>query len=145
MIKIKLELPFLPSSHSIVVFFFPAHLLSLSLHFQQVLLGVEVSSVSWLEQLTVGVEITDYFNCRVSKFLLLPSLGCWSLEFKSLTEGRSLYIGSFCPAITSLSNYLEEIFERHTGKKNTTIEWDDGEKGNSNLILTEIFPSVHET
>ena len=32
-----------------------------------------------------------------------------------------------------------------TRKKNTTIEWDDGEKGNSNLILTEIFPSVHET
>ena len=28
----------------------------------------------------------------------------------------------------------------------TTIEWDDGVKGNKNmLILTEIFPSVHET
>ena len=32
--------------------------------------------------------------------------------------------------------------QRLTGKKNTTIEWDDGEKGNSNLILTEIFPPV---
>ena len=29
--------------------------------------------------------------------------------------------------------------------KNTAIEWDDGEKGNSNLILTVIFLSVHET
>jgi hypothetical protein len=26
------------------------------------LVGVEVSSVSWLGQLTVGVQITDYFN-----------------------------------------------------------------------------------
>ena len=34
--------------------------------------------------------------------------------------------------------------EKPTGK-NITIEWDDGEKGNSNLILTEIFPSMHET
>jgi hypothetical protein len=25
--------------------------------------------------------------------------------------------------------------ERPTGKKNTIIEWDDGEKGNSNLIV----------
>ena len=33
-----------------------------------------------------------------------------------------------------------------TGKKNATIEWDDGGKiGNKNtLILTEILPSVHE-
>ena len=29
------------------------------------------------------------------------------------------------------------------GKK-TTIDWYDGEKGNSNLILTKIFPSVRE-
>ena len=37
--------------------------------------------------------------------------------------------------------------ERPTGKKNTTIEWDDGGKiGDTNkLILTEIFPWVHET
>ena len=45
-------------------------------------MGVEVSSVSWLGQLTVGVQITE--------------------------EGRSLYIGSFCPAVTSLSRCLEE-------------------------------------
>ena len=37
--------------------------------------------------------------------------------------------------------------ERPTGKKNTTIEWNNGVKiGNKHkLILTEIFPSVHET
>ena len=27
------------------------------------LVGVEVTSVSWLGQLTVGVQITDYCNC----------------------------------------------------------------------------------
>ena len=34
-----------------------------------------------------------------------------------------------------------------TGKKHTTVGWDDGGKiGKHNkLILTEIFPSVHET
>ena len=37
--------------------------------------------------------------------------------------------------------------ERPTGKKNKTIDWDDGGKiGNKKkLILTEFFPSVHET
>ena len=36
--------------------------------------------------------------------------------------------------------------ERPTEKKNTNIEWDDGEKSNKGkLILTEIFQSVHET
>ena len=37
--------------------------------------------------------------------------------------------------------------ERPTGKKNTTIELNDGGKiGNKNkLMLTEIFRSVHET
>ena len=34
--------------------------------------------------------------------------------------GRSLYIGSFCPAMTSLS--------RPTGKKHTNVGWDDGGK-----------------
>ena len=32
------------------------------------LVGVGVSSVSWLGQLTVGVQITDYCNCWFSKF-----------------------------------------------------------------------------
>ena len=31
------------------------------------LMGVEVFSVSWFGQLTVGVEITDYCNCWFSK------------------------------------------------------------------------------
>ena len=37
--------------------------------------------------------------------------------------------------------------ERPRGKKNTTIEWDDGGKidNKNKLNLTEIFPSVHET
>ena len=43
--------------------FFLVGILSLMQHSQQVLYGVEVSSVSWLGQLTVGVQITDYFNC----------------------------------------------------------------------------------
>ena len=70
------------------------------------------------------------------KLLLSPGLGSRQLEFKSLiivivgflkfrifvcclawavdlgvqitVVGRSFYIGSFCPAITSLSRYLEE-------------------------------------
>ena len=37
-----------------------------------------------------------------------------------------------------------DIDERPT-VKNITIEWDDGDKGHSNLILTEIFPTVYET
>ena len=66
-------------------------------------------------------------------FFLSPGLGSWQLEFKSLItlfvgfknffcclagavdlgvqttdEGRSLYNGSFCPAMKSLSRYLEE-------------------------------------
>ena len=35
-------------------------------------------------------------------------MGSSELEFKSLNEGRNLYIRSFCPALTSLSRYLEE-------------------------------------
>ena len=67
------------------------------------------------------------------KFLLSPGLGSVQLEFKSLIivivgfqnlvcclvwavylgvqitdEGRSLYIGSFCPAMTSLSRFPED-------------------------------------
>ena len=41
---------FPPSSHSIVVSFFPVGLSSLSRHSQQVLFGDEVSSVSWIAQ-----------------------------------------------------------------------------------------------
>ena len=51
--------------------------------------------------------------------------------------GRSLYIGSFCPAMTSLSRYLEEEAfsisicynnERPTEQKQPTVRWKDGGK-----------------
>ena len=60
-----------------VVFFFPVSLSSFMRHCQQVLKGVKVSSVSWLGQLTVGVQITDYFNCQFSNFLLLLGKRCF--------------------------------------------------------------------
>ena len=66
-----------------------------------------VYSVSWLGQLTVGVQITDYFNSWVSKFLCYL---VWAVDLGvQITDvGESLYIGSFFSAITSLSRYLEE-------------------------------------
>ena len=70
--------------------------------------GLEVSSVSLLGQLTVGGQITDYFNCWFSKFCLFLGLAV-VLRVQITDEGRSLYIGSFCPAMTSLSRYLEEV------------------------------------
>ena len=62
----------------------------------------------------------------------------------------------FPVGLSLVSQHSQQVFlgvevcennERPTGKKNTIIEWDDGGKiGNKNiLILTEIFPSVHET
>ena len=68
----------------------------------------------------------------------------WAIDLGvQITDvGRSLYIWSFCPAMTSLSRYLEEaafsisisssVFyycnknERPTGKKHTTVRWDEG-------------------
>ena len=84
-VEMRLELPFSPSSYSIVVFF-----------------PVSLSS-----------------NCpsRETEETSTPNKTCWKCRDND---------------------------ERSTGK-NATIEWDDGEKANSNLILTEIFPSVHET
>ena len=38
--------------------------------------GLVVSSVSWHGKLIVGVQITDYFNCWVQKFILLLGLAC---------------------------------------------------------------------
>jgi hypothetical protein len=52
-------------SHSIVVFFFPVGLLFLSQHSQPVFLGVEVSSVSWLGQLTVNKKPTGKKNTTI--------------------------------------------------------------------------------
>ena len=77
------------------------------------LVGVEISPVAQLGQLTVGVQMTDSFNCWASKFLPSPGLGSWLLKFKSLIEGRSLYIGPFCPAMKSLSSkhvYFSMVF-----------------------------------
>ena len=58
-ISVRINLSLLPTSppsfHSIVVFYFLG-LSLLSQHSQQVLLGVGVSYISWLGQLTVGVE-----------------------------------------------------------------------------------------
>ena len=48
---------------------------SFVLHFRQVFLSVEVSSVAWLGPLTIGVQITESFNCWMLKFLLSPGLG----------------------------------------------------------------------
>jgi len=46
---------FSPSSHPIFVFFFPVGLSFINTTFSTSLVGVEVSSISWLGQLTVGV------------------------------------------------------------------------------------------
>ena len=72
-----MELPFSPSSHSIVVFFYH-----------------------------------DIFNL-----------------LKGLQERKKQLLND----LLSLSWHFQPV-ERSTVKKNTTIEWDDGEKGNSNLI-----------
>ena len=93
MVRIKLELPFSLSSHSIVVLF-PVGLSSIW-HFQQVLLGVEVSS------------------------------GFFPVGFSSVEETST-------PKKTYWKCFDSD--DRPTGK-NKYIEWDDGEKGNSNLIV----------
>ena len=67
------------------------------------LVGVEVSSVSWLAQLEfksliiVIVGFQNFVCCLV-----------WAvyLGVQITDEGRSLYIGSFCPAMTSLSRLV---------------------------------------
>ena len=46
-----------------IVVFVPVGLSSSLRHLWQVFVFVEVSSVTWLGQLTVGVKITDSFNC----------------------------------------------------------------------------------
>ena len=81
----------------------------------------------------VGFSSLTKLVLWVLKLLLSPGLGSWQLEFKSLIivivgfqnfvcclawavglgvqiadERRSLYIGSLCPAMKSLSRYLEE-------------------------------------
>ena len=68
---------------------------------------LEVSSVSWLVQLTVGVWITDYFNYWVSKFLLLLGLSCWYWSSNHWWGEMFVHWVVFS-AMTSLSRYLEE-------------------------------------
>ena len=74
-VRFKLELLFSPSAHSIVVFF-PVGLSSLSRDFQQVLLGVEVSPVSWLGQLTVKWDDAEkgHSNLILTKQRLVQKL-----------------------------------------------------------------------
>ena len=65
--------------------------------------GVEVSSVSWLGQLEFKSLI--YCYCRFPNFVCYSAL---YLGVKITNVGRSLYIGSFCPVMTSLSRFSEE-------------------------------------
>ena len=53
---------------------------------------------------------------------------------------------TYCSTVVPFNSCVF-LFFFLTRKKNATIEWDDGGKiGNKNkLILTEIFPLVHET
>jgi hypothetical protein len=57
--------------------------------------GLVDSSVFWLGQLTLGVSITDYFNCWVSKFIFVAWSGLFILEFKSLMRGEVYIFGHF--------------------------------------------------
>ena len=112
MVRIKFELRFSSSSHSIVMFFFPVGLSSLSRYFQQVLLGVKFlfPFLAWTPNVNSPSQETEDTST--------PNKTFWKCRDN---DGRP------------------------TGKKNTTFEWDDGERGNSNLILTENLPSAHET
>ena len=69
---------------------------------------VEVTSGSWLGQLTVGVCIIVIVIVSFLKFCIFVCCLAWAVDLGvQITDvGRSLYIGSFCPAITSLSRYL---------------------------------------
>ena len=62
-------------------------------------MGVEVSSVSWLLQLTefksLIIVIVSFQNCVCCLDWVVY------LGVEITDEGRSLYIGSFCPAMTS--------------------------------------------
>jgi hypothetical protein len=66
--------------------------------------GLVVSSVSWLGQefKSLIISIIDFRNF----FCCLA----WAVDLgvQITDKVRSLYIGSFCPALTSLSRYLEE-------------------------------------
>ena len=68
------------------------------------LVGVEVYFVSWLGQLEfksliIVIVIVDFQN-------IVCCLAWADLGVQITDKGKSLYIGSFCPAMTSLSRYL---------------------------------------
>ena len=87
------------------VAYFHVGLSSLTRHYQLVLQGVEVPSVSWLGQLKFKSLVISIVGFRNVFYCLV-----WAVDLgvQITDEGRSLYIGRFCPAITSLSKYLEE-------------------------------------
>ena len=67
--------------------------------------GLVVPSVSWLGQLTVGVQSTDYFNCWVSKFLLWLGLGFWSWSSNHWWGEKFVYW-----VILSFDDIIEQVF-----------------------------------
>ena len=73
--------------------------------------------------------------------LLAWAVDSWRFELH-LSTAKARNFNTQQDLLRLLCNY-----ERPTSNKNATIEWDDGAKiGNKNkLILTEIFPKVHET
>ena len=85
-------------------FSFPVVLSSLMQYSQQVLFGVEVSSVSWFRELT---EFKSLISLIVGSRNLFGCL-VWAFDLwvQITDDGISLYIGSFCPAMTSLSKYI---------------------------------------
>ena len=66
------------------------------------LVGVEVSSISWLGQLEFKslIIVIVHFQNFVCCLAWAVDLGVQVTD-----EGRSLYIGSFCPAMTSLAGF----------------------------------------
>ena len=118
-----------------------------------------------LNRRTVGLEASTLSrdHCRRQKYILpddfknpilrgkyatYSSLGNHSCHFFDwLTDRIKLELGQETEETSTLRKTCwkcRDNDERPTGK-NATIEWEDCEKINSNLNLTEILPSVHET
>ena len=62
---LRINLPFLPPSSINQLLFLSCRPFVVITILSTGLVGVEVTSVSWLGQLTVGVQITDYCNCWI--------------------------------------------------------------------------------
>ena len=97
---------FPPSSHPTVVCFFSVGLTSL-IHFQSFFWVLEVTSVSWLGQLTEFKSLIIVIVCFHNFVCCL--VWATDLGVQITDEGRSFYVGSFCPAMTLLSRYLEVV------------------------------------